>query len=80
MNPALAGRGGSERHWIIGKSDIVNSYVVPVFEGLGISLCFLIGIEVLTSSFWDTVITVDFVVRNCVHLNDVKNTVNETRR
>ena len=75
MNPALAGIGDSERHWIIRKIDIVNSYVVPVFEGLGISLCFLMGLEVLTSSFGNTVITVDFEVRNCVHLNDVKDTV-----
>ena len=55
--------------------EVINANVIPVIEGLSVSLCFVVGIEVLTSSFRDTVITVNFEVGNCVHLIDVKNTV-----
>lgn len=69
--------------WKLLKSkwfDIVNTHIFPIFEGLSVSLCFVIGIEVLASGFGIAIITVDFEVGNCVHLIDVKNTVNETRR
>ena len=55
--------------------EVINTNVVPIFEGLSVSTCFVIGIEVFASSFRNTVITVNFEVGNCVHLIDVKNTV-----
>ena len=55
--------------------EVINTNVVPIFEGLSVSMCFVVGIEVLASSFRNTVITVNFEVGNCVHLIDVKNTV-----
>ena len=60
--------------------DVVNTYVFPVLKGLRVGLCFVIGIEVLASSFRDTVVTVDLEVGDCVHLNDVKNTKKYRRR
>tara|TARA_B100000965_G_scaffold352504_1_gene327741 strand:+ start:388 stop:612 length:225 start_codon:yes stop_codon:yes gene_type:complete len=57
------------------RSDVVNSYVIPIFEGLGKSLCFLIGIEVLVRVTCDFFIAANFEVGNCVHLIDVKYTV-----
>ena len=56
--------------------NFVHTYVFPVLKGLGVRLCFVIGIEVLASSFRNTVVTVDLEVGDCVHLIDVKNTVN----
>ena len=57
------------------RSDVVNSYVIPVIKGLGKSLCFLMGIEVLMNVVCDFFIAANFKVGNCVHRNDVKNTV-----
>lgn len=80
-NPSIDGLQCSERNVRrFRRLDIVNTYVFPVLKGLGVCLCFVIGIEVLASSFGNTIVTVNFEVGNCVHLNDVKNTVNETRR
>ena len=55
--------------------DIVHSYVIPIFEGLGKCLCFLMSIEVLMNVVCDFFIATNFKVGNCVHLIDVKYTV-----
>ena len=57
------------------RRDIVHSDVIPIFEGLGKSLCFLIGIEVLVNVLCDLFVAANFEVGNCVHLIDVKYTV-----
>jgi hypothetical protein len=75
-NPSIDGLQCSERKHSRLWWNFVHTYVFPVFERLGVRLCFLIGIEVLASSFRDTVVTVDLEVGDCVHLNDVKNTMN----
>ena len=75
-NPSIDGLQCSERKHSWLWWNFVHTYVFPVLKGLGVRLCFVIGIEVLASSFRNTVVTVDLEVGDCVHLNDVKNTVN----
>ena len=55
--------------------EVINANIVPLFKGLSVSLCFVIGSEELLSYFRVPIFTVDFEVSDCVHLFDVKNTV-----